>query len=112
MGCGPESVDEHVAMESLELTSAYAPGARMGAALAMHESLYEMVLFGGEGPPALDVTDDTTPKYLADTWTYDGAQWQVVASAVPARTDHAMAYADNRAVVLFGGMNESVLGDT
>lgn len=51
-----------------------------------------------------------TPKYLADTWEWDGASWQerTSAKAPAARAGHGLAYDAKRGrVVLFGGMDAS-----
>jgi hypothetical protein len=43
-------------------------------------------------------------ELFADTWTFDGTQWQQVATDGPARDHHALAYLGaRRQLVLFGG---------
>ncbi|MBM4062524.1 MAG: hypothetical protein FJ265_15715 [Planctomycetes bacterium] len=81
------------------------PGVQSGADLALDPRFDRLVLFGGRDASGL----------RGSTWTFDGADWQLLAVAGPSpREDHAMALdvAGGR-VILFGGRNAAGdLGDT
>jgi hypothetical protein len=68
------------------------------------------ILFGGyiSEPPFY------APTPRGDTWTLDGSTWTLVSQTGPdPRYDHAMAYDENRGVVvLFGGLGSEQFGDT
>jgi hypothetical protein len=76
---------------------AIAPGARVDAALAYDEVRGDAVLFGGHDGSA----------GLADTWLWDGQEWQVAtpASAPSARWQHAMVALPGGELLLFGGQD-------
>ena len=79
-------------------TSFNVPPARQHSSMAYDALRQRTVLFGG--------TDTTTRVVMADTWEWDGVNWQRLLPAVsPAgRLSHAMAYdAARQRVVLFGG---------
>jgi hypothetical protein len=71
----------------------------------------ELILFGGVAGYLEDRWD-----YKSDTWVWDGKEWHNLYPAIypTGRTKHAMAYDENRGViVLFGGYGENgVLEDT
>lgn len=81
----------------------FGPSARTGAAVAYDETRREAVLFGG-----------LAGSRQGDTWTFDGAQWRMVAATGPsARNEHAMAYDPIRnRVILFGGNTGSLNAET
>jgi hypothetical protein len=90
-----------------QLAVGAAPSARWGAAVAYDALADRAVLFGGctSLPPTFTLS--------AQTWLFDGANWQsVVTSPSPSpRVGHGMAYDPLRGrVVLFGG--NQVLTDT
>ncbi|MCA8948639.1 MAG: hypothetical protein KDE27_04010 [Planctomycetes bacterium] len=90
------------------VTTAHAPPPRYYALLAYDAARGRVVLFGG---------DDAASARLADTWEYDGTDWQAIATATspPARSLHHLVY-DGVAgrTVLFGGSdaNQDLLADT
>ena len=86
--------------------------ARALSAMAYDVRRKKMVMFGGE------VSVGPSVAARADTWEWDGAAWTKISSGggpndPPARRGHVMAY-DARIgkVVMFGGRNVQLLGDT
>jgi hypothetical protein len=83
-----------------------APSARANHALAFDSVRGRTVLFGGSSDAG----------YLADTWEWDGSNWQqrAPANSPPGRARHALTYDSVRQrVVLFGGRSVgATLGDT
>lgn len=75
------------------------PERRINPAMVYDEKNEVVVLFGGTS----DITIEST--YFGDTWTWDGVQWQQVASTGPSpRSKHTMIYdPDRQKVLLFGG---------
>lgn len=66
----------------------------------------KIILFGG----ALGYLGDNQWDYVNDTWEWDGETWSKMNSDIypPARLDHAIAYDENRnVVVLFGGLGQN-----
>ena len=83
-----------------------APSARMDIAMAYDAARDRVVMFGGSGANAVDLTD---------TWEWDGRTWSKRDSIGPGRRVHpVMAYdVARRRVVLFGGAgNDGWLFDT
>ncbi|MEZ5965802.1 MAG: kelch repeat-containing protein [Planctomycetota bacterium] len=83
------------------------PPARTGHSLTWDPSRRRVVLFGGgTGLPG---------TVFADTWEWDGADWNRIATAAapPARTAHAAAFdpATRRVLVVCGEDNGGLLGD-
>ncbi len=80
-------------------TTTNGPERRVLTAMAYDAARQEVVLFGGVS----DISGDIT--LYGDTWTWDGATWELAASTgPPARTRHAMTYDPVRErVLLFGG---------
>lgn len=82
------------------VTPAHAPPARFGHSMAYDSKRGRVLLFGGAGPLGPQFT------LRNDTWQWDGTDWTPVtlASAPPARWQHAMTYDTARdRIVLFGG---------
>lgn len=85
------------------------PVARWSHAMATDPVRQRIVLFGGFRE---------TFGGLADTWEWNGSSWLPVFSVVgapnpPARGSHALAFDPDRGeVVLFGGADQTVFGDT
>lgn len=79
------------------------PVGRSDHAMAFDEERGVTVMYGGQ-----DVT--------AETWTFDGEEWKVVAAADKGpgiRWGHSMAYDSNRkVVVMFGGFTDQHMNDT
>ncbi len=79
------------------------PPVRLFASMAYDSSRQLTVLFGGR------TCDVSSCEALADTWTFDGANWtrrQSPGLNPPAREGHAMAFdSASGKVVLFGGAN-------
>lgn len=86
------------------LTPAHRTDVRSGFALALDPHFDRLLLFGGRDAAGL----------RGSTWSFDGDDWQPVASAGPSpREGHAMALDAARGrVVLFGGDGGAALGDT
>ncbi len=92
-----------LAQQWAQRSPAAAPAARNSHAMSFDIARGYAVAFGGYNG------NDTTA--LADTWTYDGANWtQRTPSAAPeARWGHAMVFDQRRArTVLFGGFRPNV----
>ena len=84
------------------------PTPRSGHAMVFDPTRARTVLFGG-------LYSSVTGAVAADVWEYDGSTWNAVAvpAAVPPREMHVLAYDQGRdRIVLFGGDNGDVLGDT
>jgi len=79
-----------------------APSARVRHAMAYDPARKAVVLFGGSA----------RGKQLADTWLYDGRNWQQVAGSGPsAREDAAMAWDPaSKSVLLYGGTASGAVG--
>lgn len=81
------------------VTTASAPAARYGTAMAFNSASSAAVLFGGE---------DSNGTRLQDTWTYNGTNWTLVSTTLQpsGRTYPSFSYdsARNKAV-LFGGLS-------
>ena len=81
----------------------HTPGYRTMAAIAYDKNRQRAVMFGGvTGYNTFDM------NYAADTWEWDGSDWQKIETEIapPARFDHAMAFDENRGtVLLYGGRN-------
>ena len=74
-----------------------APRARHDLAIAHHPGLDRLVLFAGS----------STASYERDTWTFDGARWELLrtAGAPPARKGASMAFDPERSLmVMYGGL--------
>ncbi|MCU0862966.1 MAG: hypothetical protein MUC36_04160 [Planctomycetes bacterium] len=78
--------------------------ARIGAAVAYHPGLQRVVLFGGASPVASNALDET--------WTFDGARWQLLAIAGPPGRSHAAMAWDGSRLILFGGLRPQLSNDT
>jgi hypothetical protein len=81
------------------------PPARSAAMVAYDSVRHVVVLFGGSGPEGLG-----QGLYFQDTWTWDGAQWQLQHPAhLPnPRMRAGMAFDERRGVtVMFGGEGET-----
>ncbi len=91
-----------------EVVTATVPPSRRKHAMAFDERNELTVMFGGwENPPS----NGDEPQLLADTWTYDGANWSRVHTATtpPARMNQRMVYDRRRQrIVMFGGVGEEV----
>ena len=87
---------------------ATSPPARLRHAVAFDLLRGKVVLFGG--------STATNTGHFADTWEFDGTNWQQLtpANSPTPRNDHAMVYDEARQkVLLFGGHDVSaVFGDT
>lgn len=87
------------------------PSARSGANMVYDAVNQRLVLFGGAlvGSNHADIP-------IADTWTWDGTNWQQQQPVVspPARTQASMTFdAVNQRVVLFGGVSgKELMSDT
>jgi hypothetical protein len=91
------------------LTGADGPEPRACHALAYHEALEEVVLFGGASACGTTVIDERR------LWGWDGARWTVLADGGPSpREDALLAYDSRRKVLmLYGGRTRaSVHADT
>lgn len=78
------------------------PAGRGRSALAFDRRRDRLVLFGGASAPSGASQAQT---FFGDTWTWDGARWELVAETGPrGRYAHGMVY-DERAgvVLLYGG---------
>lgn len=88
------------------------PGPLQDGEVTYDSKRNKIVLFGG----ASGYIGDNQWDYLNDTWEWDGKTWTKMSSDVypPARLDHAIAYDENRkVVVLFGGLGkDGRLSDT
>jgi hypothetical protein len=91
--------------------AASGPAPRTNAAMAYDAARGEVVLFGGTNATGCV---EGAGIYCDDTWAWDGAEWQTVATTGPtARAQHMMAYDPVRArVVLFGGLTPTYQSDT
>jgi hypothetical protein len=83
------------------------PSARFSSAAAFDVARSEVILFGG--------ADDDT--FFSDTWAWDGTAWSprpTAPGATPvARSSHSLTADPARGeLVLFGGRNTQLLGDT
>jgi hypothetical protein len=90
------------------LTATATPTARSSSALAYDATRDRFVMFGGI---------DAAGTLLGDTWEFDATtlSWtqRTPTSSPPARRQHAMAFDAQRSrVVLFGGTNSPVDGET
>ncbi|MDQ1712816.1 MAG: large repetitive protein [Frankiaceae bacterium] len=88
------------------------PRGRSGASMVYDPASRQVVLFGG-------MYFDTTERYLADTWTWDGRRWTQRSGAGPGPRAYAAMVADpgSKNVLLFGGLGDlkvtgRYLGDT
>lgn len=87
-----------------EVTPAFpalSPSARRAAAMAYDDERDEVVLFGGFNPGL---------AVFGDTWTWDGAAWELKTPlrSPPPLYDAAMVYDEARGeVVMFGGLDDS-----
>jgi hypothetical protein len=84
-----------------------APVRRYSHALAGHDQLGDVVLFGGRSL--------ATGAYLNDLWAWNGSQWRVLSStgAPPARTNHRLVFdAVRQVLVLWGGDDSNAVGFT
>ncbi len=82
------------------------PGPLQDGEITYDSGRNKMVLFGG----ASGYLGDNQWDYKNDTWEWDGETWTKMYSDVypSARLDHAMAYDENRnVVVLFGGLGQN-----
>ena len=81
-----------------ELSPASSPSARAFAGFAYDPGSRQMVLFGGD-------SGTSTGEYLADTWSWDGADWTPSAASGPhGRILPAMATnVSTSTVMMFGG---------
>ena len=86
------------------------PFPRSSAAMVYDSTRKVCVLFGGMGAAGIG---GVTIK-PGDTWQWDGADWtQLSESGPPERTDHAMAFDNDRSrTLLFGGFAGTHFGDT
>lgn len=97
---------EYDGTDWMEITTAEAPSARIGAGMVYDEARGRMFLFSG-GSWGLG-------PYPEDTWSYDGASWSVLSptSSPPGRQSGRLIYDDTRdLVVLFGGDDGTRLDD-
>jgi hypothetical protein len=81
------------------------PPGRINGIIAYDSARERAVLFSGA-----NVWMDRDGLYLTDTWEWDGEKWLDISPAQqpPGRAAHAMAFDENRQViVLFGGRNSS-----
>jgi hypothetical protein len=84
------------------------PRGRRGHALAYDAARKKVVLYGG-------IAGTQTQDYMTDTWTWDGASWERVATAAAPhpepRTGHYMAFDEARGrVVLYGQHGPWIVG--
>ena len=90
----------------IKIPSAFKPGRRSRVGMTYDSARLRMVMFGG-----YDVANGVSDE----TWEFNGAIWNQVATAVspPPRQDHGMAYDPVRKrTVIFGGSNGGDMGDT
>lgn len=85
-----------------EVHSPETPSARYNHAMAFDAVRREVVLFGGDG-------DLYHVSVYADTWSFDGEQWNRNSTpSTPGRlTRHAMAYDESRGLVVISGGKKS-----
>lgn len=90
--------------EWINVSPQLAPEARTEHAMAFDSARGVTVLFSGWD----------NPDYFPETWAWNGAQWNVVATdGPPPRHGHGMVFDSRRqVVVLFGGENFNPFGDT
>ena len=93
-----------------ELAATEGPAPRRDFAMVYHTARQRTLLFGGFGG------EGVFPEHLADTWEWDGEQWQEISvapgTAPSSSQGHAMAYDPQRdRVVLFGGAFHGVGGE-
>lgn len=82
------------------------PGPLQDGEVAYDSKRNKIVLFGG----ASGYRGDNQWDYVNDTWEWDGETWTKMSSDLypPARLDHAIAYDENRnVIVLFGGLGQN-----
>lgn len=93
----------------LPASPALAPAARTQASMTYDIAQQRIVLFGG-----MIIGAGQAASTIADTWTWDGANWTQLhpAASPPARGQSAMTYDElHKQVVLFGGFSGNGLMD-
>lgn len=88
----------------------FMPGPLSEAEAAYDTKKNELVMFGGVSGYFAGEWD-----YKSDTWVWNGEKWFNMHPNIypPGRSKHAMAYDENRGVVvLFGGFNDGAMDDT
>jgi galactose oxidase-like protein len=95
------------------IATSSSPTSRTEHAMAYDSARARVVLFGGKSLPLDPLTQE--PRYLDDTWEYDGLSWSHVRThgSPLHRSGHAMVFDTTRArIVLFGGHADDDLADT
>src|SRR5579872_6645751 len=94
----------------VQLTPSTVPTAREATVMAYDGARHQIVMFGGAV-----VSGNNNFIIGNDTWLWDGQNWHATSSFTvpPARYRTCMIYDPRiQKVVMFGGANNDVLGDT